>query len=111
MGQLDVVLRALWEFLKTPAARIVMRETAKYVDNEVIPAAQRGIDRYRLAVAAKEAAERNRHVNELRGQIAVYTVDECLQFLDCLKEEPDNNVRAQLIELVADRLKALKGGA
>lgn len=109
MGLLDSILT--WIRNNPGTFQFLLRETATYVDRSVVPAVQRTLENYRLAVEAREEAERERRVNELRGQIAVYTVDECLQLLDCLKQESDTNVKAQIIELVADRLKALKGGA
>lgn len=108
MKELVDILKWIWN---TPAVRnALIRETGRYVDHTLIPAVRTGLDNYRAAVAAKEASKRKRRLDELRGQIAAYTVDECLQFLDILKEEPNDAVRAQIIELLADRLKALKGG-
>ena len=98
------ILKWIW---RNPAAR---NAVVRGVTRDLLPAVRRDLDNYRKAVAEKERKERERRVNELRGQVAIYTVDECLQFLDMLKTEPDNEVRGEIIELVADRLKALKGG-
>ena len=102
------LLKWIW---RTPAVRNpLLRGGERWVRQDLLPGIRRDLDNYRKAVAEKERKERERRVNELRGQVAVYTVDECLQFLDALKAEPDNEVRAVIIEMVADRLKALKGG-